>query len=312
MRHAAIRRPSAQPPSADRGYAMAALLVAMSVMAIVMSVALPVWATAARREKEAELVFRGEQYARAIAFYQRQTGGAFPPSLDLLIDQKFLRTKYRDPITGGEFETLAPGSVLAGSSTPGALVAGRSGTGAAAAGGRGGTASIGGRGGTTNVGGRGGTANAAGTRGTAQSGGRSTGSTLSTRLGIAVGASLGIMGVRSKSTDQSLRVYKGAERYNEWLFLATEATNAAGTTVTGTPTPTGGGIGGRGGERGGRGEGRAGRGEGRGGRGEGRGGRGGRGDGGGRGVDGGGRRSGGQPPFGGGGTSPFGGRGRGF
>ena len=138
----------------------------------------------------------------------------------------------------GEFEALAPGSVLAGSSTPGALVAGRSGIGAAAAGGRGGTASIGGPGGTTNAG---------GTRGTAQSGGRSTGSALSTRLGIAAGASLGIMGVRSKSTDPSLRVYKGAERYSEWLFLATEASTTAGATALHecqscghlTPTPAG-------------------------------------------------------------------------
>ena len=30
----------------DRGYAMAALLVALSVMAIMMSIALPVWRTA--------------------------------------------------------------------------------------------------------------------------------------------------------------------------------------------------------------------------------------------------------------------------
>ena len=48
----------------ERGYAMAALLVAMSVMAIVLSTAMPVYQTVARREREAELVFRGEQYAR--------------------------------------------------------------------------------------------------------------------------------------------------------------------------------------------------------------------------------------------------------
>jgi type II secretory pathway pseudopilin PulG len=39
--------------------APAALLVAMAVMAIMMSAALPVWQTVARREREAELVFRG-------------------------------------------------------------------------------------------------------------------------------------------------------------------------------------------------------------------------------------------------------------
>jgi len=45
---------------------MAALLVGLSVMSIMLSMALPVWRTATQREREAELVFRGEQYAQAI------------------------------------------------------------------------------------------------------------------------------------------------------------------------------------------------------------------------------------------------------
>ena len=51
----------------ESGYAMVALLVAMSVMAIALSTAMPVFSTVARREREAELVFRGEQYARALS-----------------------------------------------------------------------------------------------------------------------------------------------------------------------------------------------------------------------------------------------------
>lgn len=54
------------------GYAMAALLVALSVLSIVASVALPVWQTVLRREREAELIFRGEQYVQAIALDQRK------------------------------------------------------------------------------------------------------------------------------------------------------------------------------------------------------------------------------------------------
>ena len=38
----------------NRGYAMAALLVGMSVMAVLMSALLPVWSHMARREKEEE------------------------------------------------------------------------------------------------------------------------------------------------------------------------------------------------------------------------------------------------------------------
>ncbi len=46
---------------------MAVLLVGMSVMAVMLTVAMPVWKQTTQREKETELVFRGEQYARAIA-----------------------------------------------------------------------------------------------------------------------------------------------------------------------------------------------------------------------------------------------------
>ena len=56
----------------NRGYAMAALLVGMSVMAVLMSALLPVWSHMATREKEEELIFRGRQYARAIGLFQRK------------------------------------------------------------------------------------------------------------------------------------------------------------------------------------------------------------------------------------------------
>ena len=58
---------SIDAPRCERGYAMVALLVLMSVMTIAWSTAMPMYQTVARREREAELIFRGEQYARAIA-----------------------------------------------------------------------------------------------------------------------------------------------------------------------------------------------------------------------------------------------------
>ncbi len=45
---------------------MAALLVALSVMAVLMTAVMPVWHHMAQREREEEWVFRGRQYARAI------------------------------------------------------------------------------------------------------------------------------------------------------------------------------------------------------------------------------------------------------
>ena len=45
------------------------------------------------------MIFRGEQYARAIELYQRQYVGAYPPDFDTLVEERFLRRLYKDPMT---------------------------------------------------------------------------------------------------------------------------------------------------------------------------------------------------------------------
>ena len=106
----------------ERGYAMAALLVALAIMAILLSVAMPVWRHEAQREKEAELVFRGEQYARAIALFRFKNANianAFPPSIDSLVEGRYLRKKYKDPMTkDGEFVLIGVGSAQPGINPP--------------------------------------------------------------------------------------------------------------------------------------------------------------------------------------------------
>jgi type II secretory pathway pseudopilin PulG len=202
-------------PSGDGGYAMAALLVAISVMAIMLSVALPVWRTAVQREREAELVFRGEQYARAIDIFQRRTGG-YPQTLDQLEKTKAIRKLYKDPITGGDFQPVFVGQMIGG--TP--VVPGQQGRGA---GGpqqgstvrpgvvtgptRGAQAPPRGAGGSPFVGG-----------GVGQAG-----------FGTPQAPTAGpIIGVVSRSTADSLRLYNGRGKYNEWAFVATATTQQAG------------------------------------------------------------------------------------
>jgi type II secretory pathway pseudopilin PulG len=98
----------------ERGYAMAALLVSLSVLAIMASVALPVWRTAAQREREAELIFRGEQYAHAIELYSRRNGG-YPPSLEVLEKGRFIRKLYKDPVAGdANFQPVYIGQMVGG------------------------------------------------------------------------------------------------------------------------------------------------------------------------------------------------------
>src|SRR5687768_7620384 len=85
-------RGQATPPggAGENGYAMAALLVAMAVMAVLMSAAMPVWRHDAQREKEEELVWRGQQYIRAIRLFQRRTQ-TLPTSVDMLVQGRYLR-----------------------------------------------------------------------------------------------------------------------------------------------------------------------------------------------------------------------------
>jgi len=240
---------------------MAALLVAMSVMAIMLSTAMPVYQTIARREREAELVFRGEQYARAIALFQRKYGNQLPPDVDVLIDQRFLRKKFKDPITGGDFALLGAGSpelAQAMSTTPQQALDAQRGRGAGTQRG------AGGRGAPLGSG--------AGAQGGQQQSPPQSGFGRGTPLGAqgmpaqrspftAAGqaasaqAAGGILAVASKSTQVSFRLYNGKNKYNEWLFMATAASTQAGA-PPGSGGQTPGGRGGRAGGRGGVGPGR--------------------------------------------------------
>jgi type II secretory pathway pseudopilin PulG len=204
---------------------MAALLVALAVMSLMLIVLLPAWSTQAKREKEAELVFRGEQYARAIRLWgQRGRANALPPNVDVLVREKYLRKKYKDPVTGEDFVVLGPGAAAPGS--VGQAPARAGGTGA----------------------GRGAQAGGPATgRGATAAGG-------ATGLGTVVA---GVAGVASKSTESSLRMYNGRSRYNEWVFMPVQGTTAAGLGPRGgarganQPGPEQPGRGGRGANRGG-------------------------------------------------------------
>ena len=205
----------------EQGYAMAALLVALGVMAVLMTAALPVWRHQAQRDKEAELVFRGEQYARAIALYnfknqqQGRGGMTLPPSIDVLVEGRYLRKKYKDPMTkDGEFVVIpAAGSPTGGPTapTPGQLPPP-------------GTPTTGAKPLMPPPGQRGSGPGA---------------------QPLAIG---GIMGVRSKSEENSLRLYRGQTRYDQWLFTFNNVRRPGGMAPPNTNTPDGrGGRDGRGG-----------------------------------------------------------------
>jgi type II secretory pathway pseudopilin PulG len=93
----------------QRGYTLLILLFAVSVLSIGLLVAVPVWQTQIQREKEDELIFRGNQYVEAVRIYQLKKPGAYPSTLDELVEEKCLRRLYRDPMTShGEWNIILP------------------------------------------------------------------------------------------------------------------------------------------------------------------------------------------------------------
>ena len=72
----------------------------------------------ARREKEEELIFRGLQYSRALRLFATKYANASPPNLDVLVEQRFIRKKYKDPITNDDFQPVLAGQAVPGTTTP--------------------------------------------------------------------------------------------------------------------------------------------------------------------------------------------------
>jgi type II secretory pathway pseudopilin PulG len=205
--------------SDDGGYILVALLVGIAIAAVWMGALLPAWRQQVMREREAELIFRGEQYGRAIWLYSQKNGNQFPQNLDDLVSQHFLRKKWKDPITDDDFAilpaafcaTAAPGGV------PGGAVPGR---GAPAPGG-GATPGRAGPFGVTPA--PGGSVPAPGLTGggpVAPGGGVPVpprGTVPPGTIGGAAGQP-GICGVTSKSEKQSIKIYQQQQQYNLWRF----------------------------------------------------------------------------------------------
>lgn len=84
------------------GYILLVLALFTAVIAIGLMRAIPGALVQTQREREEELIFRGEQYRRAVQNYVRKFG-RYPGSLDDLEETngvRFLRRRYRDPVTG--------------------------------------------------------------------------------------------------------------------------------------------------------------------------------------------------------------------
>ena len=187
---------------------MAALLVALAVMAVLMSVALPVWRHEAQREKEEELIFRGQQYVRAHPPVSApHPAGAPSESSTCSSRATSCARNTRIPSPDEDFELIGAdrGCRCAGADRPG------------------------------------------GWPGPAS---RSRSSQSGSSFGGAVAG--GILGVRSKSKEESIRLYQGRNHYNEWTFVfVSQQPQGPGGGPGGQRGGPGGQRGGPGGQRGG-------------------------------------------------------------
>ena len=92
---------------AQSGFTLIGLLFLVSVLGLLLALVGRNWQTAVAREKEAQLLFVGDQYRSALTSYYRMTPGSekrYPPQLqDLLRDPRFpntvrhLRRLWPDP-----------------------------------------------------------------------------------------------------------------------------------------------------------------------------------------------------------------------
>lgn len=250
-------RPGTQRPR-EQGYILLALLLIVALMVIAMGIIIPSITFEIKRDREEEMVHRGVQYSRAIRAYYKKFG-RYPAKLEDLESSnnlRFLRKRYKDPVTGKDFQLLHFGDVkltfsggIGGAMIPGAnipgganvqnLIAANPGlAGALAANTAGYTPNqtnlnpasntdSSQQSGTTGPGGQNSDSNSSGTTGTG-GGGFLSGPPGGTGT-LGGGA---IVGVASTSKKETIREYNHKKKYNEWQFIYDPGTDRGGLITT--------------------------------------------------------------------------------
>jgi type II secretory pathway pseudopilin PulG len=204
------------------GYALLILMMVVTVLLVSLTAALPSIYQEGQREREEELIFRGNEYARAIGLFRRRFN-RFPSSVNELLHTngiRFLRRAYPDPMSrDGKWRFIH-------ATINGALFDSKTMPGLGSSGGVPGQSALGGPQGQSSFGGP--------QRQTPFGGGQSSqfgpqqqaGSTSSSfGQGQEIQGAF-IAGVASRNTKQSIRVLNHRTHYDEWEFLGLEGGSA--------------------------------------------------------------------------------------
>jgi type II secretory pathway pseudopilin PulG len=211
----------------ESGYTLLMVVFLVATSLVLSAAVVPNLLTEGRREREQEMIWRGEQYQRAIGLYFRKFG-RYPTKIDDLTRQtngvRFLRQAYTDPMNKDDgswrFIYVGPNGQLIGSvrsqsllqsvMTASTLTGGSLLNPGAAPPPPVATPGVGATGGGP----------------TDQQPGQPTGSNLAPNpiqsqpqplTGPVIGGN--IIGVGSKIKQPSLMVYKGGDKYEEWEFI---------------------------------------------------------------------------------------------
>lgn len=203
----------------ENGFTLVGLLIIIAIATIMLAAAFPLWTSVVQREKEEELIFRGEAYKQAIQDFVR-TFGRPPQKLDELVEMepRSIRKLYKDPMTeDGEWDLV---HASANQMNPRSTTRKRSGprTGSGQQDQQQGVTDETPQLDTTPLGsstgvGSGGTLGSSGTLSDVRYRLPGRASNVKMEGGF-------IIGVQSKSTETSIRLYNGATTYDTWDFSA--------------------------------------------------------------------------------------------
>ena len=221
---------------AEQGYIMLTLLLIIALMTIFAAAILPEITFEIKRDREEEMIHRGVQYSRATRAYYKKFG-RYPAKIEDLENTsqlRFLRKRYKDPLTNKDFRLLHFGEaklslngmgMIAGASQIGSTgplsgapgfsqapgLAGNSALGATSNSGFGQTQTQPAAG---NAGQPASDATDSNSPGTAAEDSSGSGGLSNTTFGGAP-----IVGVASLSKDPTIRIFDKKKKYNEWQFV---------------------------------------------------------------------------------------------
>ena len=203
----AAQAPGPADRSSEAGYNLVVLAVLITVMNIAVAAALPYWSSWAKREKEAELIFRGLQYAEAIRLF-RVRQGRLPTALEELIEvePRVIRQLWPNPMD----EEGRWGLLMQGAPSNAGQQENRRAR----------------RAGTTNAGAAGGAGGGALTAVPPPNEEEGEGPTVGP-----------ILGVYSATPGPSMRVWGGQEDYESWYFTSELIQLRPGNVTDGRPPP---------------------------------------------------------------------------